>query len=289
MAALRDISIIPLAAALAAEVRGLDLSAPLRDETVEVLRHAWRDHQVLLFRGQRLSHAQHVAFSRRFGELDDHASIPAFRDKDFPEILRVANDVVGGRKQPVGRQWHSDLSITLNPARGSLLRCEVTPPVGGDTMFANTAAAYESLSAPIQRLLDGLEAVHDIATARQNRGRTDLAEARRRAPPVVHPMVRIHPETGRKALYVNEMSVRQIVGLTEEESRAILELVFAHVTRAENTYRHRWSPGDLLMWDNDATQHIALADYDINVPRVLYRTTILGEGRGRLAAEEECG
>lgn len=117
MAALRDISIIPLAAALGAEVRGLDLCAPLEDETVEALRQAWREHQVLLFRGQRLSHAQHVAFSRRFGELDDHASIPAFRDRYVPEILRVANDVVGGRKQPVGRQWHSDLSITLNPAR----------------------------------------------------------------------------------------------------------------------------------------------------------------------------
>lgn len=287
--ALRDISIFPLAAAIGAEVRGVDLSAPVDADTVEALRQAWREHMVLLFRGQRLNHHEHVAFSRCFGELDDHASIPAFRDKEVPEILRVANDVIGGRKQPVGRQWHSDLSITLNPARGSLLRCQVTPPVGGDTMFANTAAAYDALSLPMQRFIDGLEAVHDIATARQNRGRTDLAEARRRAPPVVHPMVRVHPETGRKAVYVNEMSVRQVVGLSEEESRAILELIFAQVTRPENTYRHRWSPGDLLMWDNDATQHIALADYDIHTPRVLFRTTLMGESRGRLATEEECG
>lgn len=285
----RGIDILPLAAALGAEVRGVNLAEPLDDDTVQALRAAWREHQVLLFRGQRLTHAQHAAFSRHFGELDDHASIPAFRDKEVPQILRVANDVVGGRKQPVGRQWHSDLSITLRPARGSLLRCEVTPPVGGDTMFANTVAAYESLSEPIQRLIDGLEAVHDIAAARQNRGRTDLAEARRRTPPVAHPMVRVHPETGHRAIYVNEMSVSRVVGLSEEESRAILELVFAQVTRPENTFRHRWTPGDLLMWDNDATQHIALADYDINVPRVLFRTTLLGDNRGRLATEEESG
>ena len=285
----RGMDILPLAAALGAEVRGVDLAEPLDDDTVQALRAAWQEHQVLLFRGQRLTHAQHVAFSHHFGELDDHASIPAFRDKEVPQILRVANDVVGGRKQPVGRQWHSDLSITLRPARGSLLRCEVTPPVGGDTMFANTVAAYESLSEPIRRLIDGLEAVHDIAAARQNRGRTDLAEARKRTPPVVHPMVRVHPETGHKAIYVNEMSVSRVVGLSEEESRAILELVFAQVTRPENTFRHRWAPGDLLMWDNDATQHIALADYDINVPRVLFRTTLVGESRGRLATEDESG
>lgn len=283
------IEIRPLAAALGAEVRGVDLALPLDAQAVQEIREAWNTHQVLLFRGQTLDHAQHVAFSRLFGELDDHASIPAFRDREVPQILRVANDVVGGRKQPVGRQWHSDLSITSQPARGSLLRCVVTPPVGGDTMFANTVAAYESLSPAVRRLVDELEAVHDIAAARQNKGRTDLAEARQRTPPIVHPVVRVHPVTGHRALYVNEMSVQRIVGLSDDESRAILEMLFAQITRPENTYRHRWTPGDLLMWDNDATQHIALSDYDIDVPRVLFRTTLLGEVRGRLATAADYG
>jgi taurine dioxygenase len=155
-------------------------------------------------------------------------------------------------------------------------------------MFANVHAAFENLSPAIRHLVEGLSAVHDIAVARQNRGRTDLAEARLRAPPVVHPMVRTHSETGRPALFVNEMSVKRIVGLSEAESSAILGLLFSQVYRPENVYRHRWQVHDMLMWDNESTQHIALGDYDINVPRVMYRTTLLGRPSGRLALPEEC-
>jgi taurine dioxygenase len=159
--------------------------------------------------------------------------------------------------------------------------------VGGDTMFANAYAAYELLSHPLRRLIDDLSAIHDIAVAKQNKGRADLAEARKRTPPVVHPMVKVHPETGRKALFVNEMSVKRIVGLSEAESSAILKLLFEHTSQPERTYRHRWQPNDLLMWDNECTQHIALSDYDIELPRVMYRTTLLGRPSGRPAEPHE--
>ena len=273
----------PLAAALGAEIRGVDLSKPLDDATIGAIRDAWATHSVLLFRGQTLTHDSHVAFSAKFGELDNHDAIPKFRDPHHHEILRVANEVVAGRKQTVGRQWHSDLSITLRPARASLLRSETIPPVGGDTLFASSYAAYEALSEPMRGFIDGLTAIHDIAHSKQNQGRGDLAEARRHTPPVVHPVVRTHSRTGRKAIYVNEMSTSKIVELRDEESRALLNFLFQHTTQQELTYRHRWQRGDLLMWDNESTQHLALGDYDIEVPRVMFRTTLLGVPSGRLA------
>ncbi|MEC7761731.1 MAG: TauD/TfdA family dioxygenase [Pseudomonadota bacterium] len=281
------LEILPLAASLGAEIRGVDLSAPISDETFETIKDAWSTYSVLLFREQTLDHASHVAFSRRFGALDDHASIPKFRDPDVPEILRVANDVVGGRKQTVGQQWHSDLSITQQPAKASLLRSETLPPKGGDTLFASSYQAYEDLSPTMRNFLEGLTAIHDIAQSKQNQGRTDLDEARKRTPPIVHPVVRTHSVTGKKAIYVNEMSTSRIVELAPDESEAVLQFLFAHTTQHKYTYRHRWQVGDLLMWDNESTQHLALADYDINVPRVLYRTTLLGVPSGRQATADE--
>jgi taurine dioxygenase len=200
----------------------------------------------------------------------------------------VTNQEVGGRPQPVGRQWHSDLSTTLRPARASLLRSEVIPPVGGDTMFSNMYLAYETLSEAMKRILEPLEAIHDMTVARQLRGRdpADLAEVRRRNPPVVHPVVRVHPETGRKALYVSEMTTIGIAGMTEDESRPLLQYLYEHSVRPEFTYRHRWQVGDVLAWDNRCTMHLALDDYDLRVPRKMYRTTLLGEESGRFATPE---
>jgi taurine dioxygenase len=272
-----------LAAGLGAEIAGADLTRDLTEEEFGVIDRAWQDHLILLFRGRPLTHAQHAAFSRRFGPLDDHAAIPKFRVPGHPEVLLVANQEIAGRRQPVGRQWHSDLTYTTRPARASLLRCEVIPEVGGDTMFTNMALAYEALSEPMRRFLEPLEAVHDLAIARHNRGRADLDEVRMRTPPVVQPVVRAHPRTGRKALYVNEMTTASIVGLAEEESRSLLDFLFRHCVQPEFTYRHRWSPGDLIGWDNVATLHLALDDYDIDTPRRMYRTTLLGEPSGRPA------
>ena len=274
-----------LSSALGAEVLGVDLSQDLDEAIFAEIEAAWREHLVLLFRGQKLDHARHVAFSRRFGTLDDHGSIPNFRDEDFPEILLVENRLMNGRPQPVGRQWHSDLSSTRRPARASLLRCEVLPPVGGDTMFANMYLAYETLSPAMQEIVGRLKGIHDMMAPKHNRGRApdDLAEARRRNPPVAHPMVKVHPETGKKALYVNEMNTNGIVGLTEDEAKALLEFLFRHSVRPEFTYRHRWQQHDLICWDNRCTMHLALDDYDIRVPRRMYRTTLLGEDAGELA------
>ncbi|MEQ8928285.1 MAG: TauD/TfdA family dioxygenase [Silicimonas sp.] len=281
------LEIVPLAASLGAEIRGVDLTQPMSDDDFEKIKDAWNEYSVLLFRNQTLDHESHVAFSRRFGALDKHDSIPKFRDQNIHEILRVANDVVGGRKQTVGQQWHSDLSITQQPAKASLLRSDKLPPKGGDTLFASSYQAYEDLSPAMKTFLEGLSAVHDIAQSKQNKGRVDLDEARQRTPPVVHPVIRTHSVTGKKAIYVNEMSTSRIVELAPEESEAVLQFLFAHTTQHKYTYRHRWQVGDLLMWDNESTQHLALADYDIEVPRVLYRTTLLGVPSGRLATEKE--
>jgi len=282
------IEVRPLAAAIGAEITGVDLSRPVDDATLEQVEEAWRRYLVLLFRNQPLTHEQHIAFSARFGPLDDHSAIPKFRDPEYHNILPVTNQEFNGRKQPVGRQWHSDLSTTTRPARGSLLRCEVIPPVGGDTMFTNMYLAYETLSDAMKKIVDGLDAIHDMTVARHSRGRdpADLAEVRKRNPPVAHPMVRVHPETGRKALYVSEMTTTGIVGLTDEEAQPILEFLYRHCVQPEFTYRHKWQVHDLLAWDNRCTMHLALSDYDINVPRKLYRTTLLGEPSGYIVGAQ---
>lgn len=274
-----------LASGIGTEILNVNLAEDLDDATFAEIEQAWREDPVLLFRGQSLDHHAHVRFSERFGPLDDHSSIPRLRDQTFHQILPVTNQEVAGRRQPVGRQWHSDLSTTLHPARGSLLRCEVIPEVGGDTMFANMYLAYDTLSDKMKEIIEPLWAVHDLTLAHHNRGRPDIDEVRKNTPPVAHPIVRVHPETGRKALYVSEMTCGSIVGLTDEEARPILEYLFRHSVRPEFTYRHRWQPGDLIAWDNRCTMHLALDDYDLDVPRRLYRTTLLGEPSGYLVGQ----
>ena len=273
------IEIKRLSAGIGAEVSGVDLSQPLGAVDLAAVQQAWRDHVILLFRGQKLTHQQHVDFTRRFGDLDDHAAIPKFRHPEFPEILPVTNQEIDGRKQPVGRQWHSDLSTTLRPAMASILRCEVIPPVGGDTMFANMYLAYETLSDKMKEIIDGLWGIQDMTVAKHSQGR-DLTDVRKRNPPVAQPVVRVHPETGRKALFVAEMTTTGIVGMRDEESRPILEFLFRHSIQPEFVYRHRWQVHDVLAWDNRCAMHLALNDYDINVPRMMYRTTLLGEPSG---------
>jgi taurine dioxygenase len=276
----------PLASAIGVQVIGLDLREPLSDECIEALRHAWHEHTILLFRGQTLDHHQHIAFSRRFGALDDHASIPKFRHPEHPEVLLVTNYESGGKRLAVGRQWHSDLSTTTRPAKGSLLYCSVLPPVGGDTMFCNMYRAWETLSPGMQSMLDGRLALHDMAVAREtqaNRSADELADIRRRNPPVFQPVARVHDESGRKALYVSEMTTVGFEDMTRAESRQLLEYLHEHSTQPENVYRHRWQVGDLMMWDNRSAMHIALADYDQTQPRIMFRTTLLGNASGRIA------
>ena len=276
-----------LSNALGAEVMGVDLSTSLHPDQIAAIRAAWMEHQVLLFRDQVLTPEAHIAFSRQFGELDRHDALPRYRHPEHAEIFMVTNHMIDGKPSATrntGRQWHTDLSYTTRPACGALLYCREAPPVGGDTMFANMYRAYESLTPGMRALLDPLWAVHDVMGSRDLRTRDpqQVAELRRLNPPVAQPVVRTHPETGRKALYVNEMLSTHFTGMTAEESRPILQFLFEHSTPHENVYRHPWHVNDLLMWDNRCTIHIALADYEHSSPRHMLRTTILGEALGRL-------
>jgi taurine dioxygenase len=279
----------PLSSALGMEVSGIDLREPQPESVIEALRKAWHEHVILLFRGQDLTHDQHVAFSRSFGPLDSHDAIPKFRHPEHPEVLLVTNYESGGKRLAVGRQWHSDLSTTTRPAKGSLLYCSVLPPVGGDTMFANMYRAFETLSPGLQSMLDGRWALHDMAIARETRlvrSSDEIADIRRRNPPVYQPVVRTHDESGRKALYVAEMTTQRFEGMTEEESAGLLNYLYQHSVEPENIYRHQWKVGDLMMWDNRSAMHIALSDYDQMQRRMMYRTTLLGSPSGRVAHGE---
>lgn len=284
-----SIGIRRLSNAIGAEITGVDLREPVSDAAFEEIRKAWNEHLVLLFRDQDITPAQHVAFSRNFGELDQNNANPFYRLESHPEILQITNRKVGGKPSETrntGRNWHSDLSYTRHPAKGSLLNCREKPEVGGDTMFTNMYLAYETLSEKMREIVDDLWAVHDISLVAGigERDPAQVAEMRRISPPVAHPVVRVHPETGRKALFVSER-VHNFVGMTEKESKPILRFLCDHATQHEFVYRHQWRVHDLLIWDNRCTMHLALADFDQSQPRHMLRTTLLGEPLGRLHNE----
>ena len=281
------LNILRLNASLAAEVRDLDITAPLSSDTIAALHAAWSDHLVLVFRDQRLTPEQQIRFSRYFGELDDHGSISKFRHADYSEILMVNNrEVATNKKLSVGRQWHSDLSTTVTPAKGSLLHAITLPSVGGDTMFCNMYRAWDRMSPRLQNWLSGVDALHDMTLAQETRTQRTLAELddiRKRNPPVFQPICRVHEVTGKKALYVSEMTSSRIDGLTEEESQPILNYLFKLSTVPENVYRHVWRNGDSVLWDNRCVMHIALADYDENEIRTMHRSTLKGIPTGKLS------
>jgi taurine dioxygenase len=276
--------ITPIASALGAEISGLDLSTELTPQQLRAVHAAWLEHLVLLFRDQTLTPAQMIAFSRQFGELERHENYQAeLRHPDHPELLVVKASAVDGRRITFGQQWHSDLSYTLRPSMGSCLYCLEIPPVGGDTLFANMYLGYESLSPTMRRLLDGLYAVHDLSNGRSHRDASaEQREAtRKRNPPVCQPIVRTHPETGRKALFISEWMCTRIVGMSDEEGRGLLRFLCDQSTREAFTFRQTWRVGDVLMWDNRATVHMALADYPNGTARRLLRTSITGNREGR--------
>ena len=276
----------PLSHALGAEIRGLDLTKFVPEDRWRAVHEAFLKHGVLVFRGHPITREQHIAFSRRFGELDRHESLPLDRDPEYPELLRVTNDPKAdgspSNSRYTGQMWHSDLSFTLKPALGSLLRAVEVPPVGGDTMFANMYLAYETLSEGMKRLLDGLHGIHHAE--RKNAGLSAEWEAKNRElnRPVAQPLVRVHPETGRKALYIGE-KVKCLEGFTPEESQPLIDFLVRHATRPQFVYRHQWQPHDLLAWDNRCTAHLALGDYDPSLRRHLERTTVIGTPSGHIA------
>lgn len=271
-----------------AEVTGFDLRAALDAGTVAAIRAAWLEHLVLVFPQQALTPQEHIWFSRYFGELERHP-LKNLRGSAHPEILELTNRVVDGKPSEtaeVGRIWHTDGSSTIRPPTGSLLYCRAIPQVGGDTWFANMYLAYDALSEGMKRLIGGLEVVQDLGyfyrkTGGGTRDPNKIAEDVKDNPPVVQPLVRTHPETGKKALYVNESLIREIHGMTPQESAGILQYLHRHATRPEFTYRHGWRVGDLVMWDNRCTQHLAPRDYDPKQIRHMCRTTLIGEPHGR--------
>jgi taurine dioxygenase len=281
------LSIRKLAEPLGAEITGIDVGQPMNDATFKRIEDAFHEHCVVVFRNQRLTPEGHTAFSRRFGDLLVHV-MRQYNDPQRPEVLVLSNIFENGKPigmQDAGQYWHTDLSYTAEPSRCSLLYAVEIPIENGvalgDTLFVNTAAAYDALPGDMKARLAGLKATHSY-TARYERmkqggKRVDLEEDQKKAvPEVVHPVVRTHPVTGRKCLYVNEGFTVGIVGMPKDESDALLGELYRHVTNERFMYRHRWQVGDLLMWDNCSTQHNAISNYGPHQRRHMRRTTVRG-------------
>lgn len=280
----QDFDIRPLGDALGAEVVGLDLTEPLSADDFSRLHRAHLDHHVLVFRHQHITPAQQVAFSARWGPLQRHV-LHQFALPEQPEVLIVSNIVENG--QPIGLGdagvfWHSDLSYKKKPSLGSFLHAQELPAEGGDTLFANQHLAWDELPAELARAVQGLRAEHSYLKVygelqRRNPWRPDLSPAQIAAvPPVSQPIVRTHPETGRKALFVSEHFTTRVVGLPDDESEALLQTLYAHSTQDRYVYRHRWLPGDMVFWDNRSVLHLA-AGCPPDQRRRLFRTTIEGD------------
>ncbi|MDH3288019.1 MAG: TauD/TfdA family dioxygenase [Betaproteobacteria bacterium] len=279
-----------LSHALGAEVCGIDVSKEMSEAFFGDIYRAFLHFGILLFRDQDITREQHIEFSRRFGELDRHDALPRDRHPRYPELLMVTNepkpDGSPSDTKYTGRQWHSDMSFTTAPSLGSLLRSYVVPEVGGDTLFANMYAAYDALSDGIKALIANLHGIHLSGTrkiANSESGIPRADEQRRLNPPVAQPVVRVHPETGRKALYIGE-KVKRFNGMTDEESKPLIDYLVRHATRPEFVYRHQWKKNDIVAWDNRCVMHQALGDFDETQLRHLERTTVLGTPSGYVVA-----
>jgi taurine dioxygenase len=254
-----------------AEVAGIDLAQRLDDTQIGSLHEALAEHGVLFFRDQQLTPEQQKAFGRRFGELHLHPAWPRLVP-GHPEIMEIYTDA--NSKRIAGEDWHSDVSCDPEPPLGTVLYMLEVPPVGGDTLFASMYAAYEALSAPMKRLLEGMTALHDGEST--YRGRYEGMRERESYPSAEHPVIRTHPVSGRKALFVNRIFTRRILQLEKHESDAVLEMLLRHVETPEFHCRFRWLPGSVAFWDNRCVQHHALWDYYPERRRGL-RVTIRGD------------
>ncbi len=256
---------------IGAELIGVDLAGPLDDSLIAEVRRALLEFKVVFFRDQRIDRVRHIEFARRFGELEIHPATP--RDAEHPEVLRIEH---GPNSRGTENNWHSDVTWREQPSLGSILRAIELPPVGGDTLFSDMYAAYDGLSPEMQRFACGLTAVHDIArvfAGKLGRKAEDLHE---KFPPMEHPVVRTHPETGRRLVYTNVAFADRIRGLAPKESDWMLERLNATANNPDNQCRFRWAPGSLAFWDNRACQHFAASDY-FPERRVMERVTIAGD------------
>lgn len=282
------IEVQPVGYALGAKVTGVDLSKTLDPDVVQQIKSAWTKHLVLVFPGQQLDPESLIAFTRHFGDLDNYESQPFNRHPDYDQVMLLSNKPVKG-KLPAGayngQNWHTDLSYTIRPAKATMVYCIQKPSVGGDTMFANMYAAYESLSPKMRAFLDDMEAVNDVSLISARRDPAILEAFKRLNPPVVHPAVRIHPESGKPALYVNDR-VRTFVGMTDAESKPIIKFLCDHSVQPRFVYRHRWEVRDLVLWDNRCLTHLAVGDYDPTDIRHMIRTSTMGDYYGRFENPE---
>lgn len=282
------IRIQPSSAPLGAEILGIDLSRRLDDAVFREIVDLFHKHEVIFFRGQTLMPEQHVAFSRRFGELERHVRQDCCRP-GFPELFVVSNILENGK--PIGSLdaglfWHSDLCYLKEPSRGSLFYAREVPTDAngkplGDTEFASATAAHDALPESDRRKLAGLKAVNSYVKGyyrdRQSGPRKELSEEQKRlTPDVEHPIVRTHPFTGRKCLFLNEGYTSRVADMSAPESDALLARLFEHATRPEFVYRHQWRAGDFLMWDNCSVQHRAIRDYALPQRRLMERATLRG-------------
>jgi taurine dioxygenase len=262
---------------IGAEVQGVNLGR-LDDETFEAVHQALLDHEVLFFRDQDITPAQHLTFARRFGEVEPPH--PVFdRVPEAPEVTIVEQK---GRQGIYNDEWHTDVTFRARPPLASILHCQVAPPLGGDTLWASMTAAYDALSEPFKRLIEPLEAFHDITKgfmdtwlARPD-GVAAMQEAQRANPPVVHPVVRTHPVNGRRALFVNRSFTVGLKGLSRPESDGLLELLLRHAEQPTYQVRFTWRPKSLAIWDNRVTQHYAVADFGA-AHRKMHRVTVIGD------------
>jgi len=271
------LTVTRLAGALGAEISGLDLSRSLRQDDLAALRSAWLAHGVIFFRDQPLTPGQFLAFAQAIGTPVEYPFVSGI--PGFPVIIEVKK--LAHEKVNFGGVWHSDTAYLAQPPMATVLLAREVPPYGGDTLFANQVLAYEALSDGMKRLLDPLVAVNTSAKADVTRTREDrLAESGRadanRHYEAEHPVVRTHPETGRKALYVNCAHTARFVGMTEEESAPLLRFLFEHQKKEEFTCRFRWQVGSLALWDNRCTHHYPVNDYH-GFRRVMHRITLAGD------------
>jgi len=262
----------PLTPTIGAEIFGVDLGGEISNQQYDAIHEALLRHVVIFFRDQKMTPEQHKAFGRRFGKLHLHPASPNLLE-GHPEILLIqANEK---SKRVAGEVWHSDVSCDPEPPMGSILYMHETPANGGgDTMFANMYTAFETLSAPMQRFVEGLSAVHDGEHV--YRGRYGWNDSGKTYPRSVHPVVRTHPETGRKALFVNRGFTTAIEGLNRDESDALLEMLYDHAETPEYQCRFKWQPGSVAFWDNRAAMHHAMWDYFPHSRRA-HRVTICGD------------
>jgi taurine dioxygenase len=292
-------SVIQMNPEVGAEIVGVDLSKPLDEVTFAGIRAAFHRHSVIVLRNQRITEQQQIDFSRRFGELEIHV-LKQFLHPQHPEILLISNIVENGRNIGIadaGRYWHSDLCYKPVPSMGSALYALEVPRdangiILGDTLFASVASSYDALPESLKRRVAGLKALNslehtfdrsrkdaDIRTEQIDTpeiNRTRVADDQKKLVEAVHPVIRTHPVTGRKCIFVNDSTTVKVLGVPDSESEDILGELRARCIRQDFVYRHKWQPGDVVMWDNCATQHQAIADYALPQRRRMHRTTITG-------------